>query len=152
MGGSGSRAIGGGQGVAGAVVTQPGAQQAVDILALHREELLGLLGRFIPGVAVWAFGSRVRGTAQPYSDLDLAVFTTPAQSLLVSDLRDALAESNLPFVVDLHVWGELPPDFQSVIGQQHEVLQGAGGEWQSSPPSVTPAKAGIQFKPKSKGF
>lgn len=89
---------------------------------------MGLLGRFIPGVAVWAFGSRVRGNAQPYSDLDLAVFIPLAQRLLVSDLRDALAESNLPFPVDLHVWDELPPSFQAIIGQQYVVLQGAGGD------------------------
>jgi predicted nucleotidyltransferase len=32
-----------------------------------------ILQRRVPTFDVWAFGSRVKGTAKPYSDLDLAV-------------------------------------------------------------------------------
>lgn len=34
-----------------------------------------ILQKHVPGHAVWAFGSRVKGTAKPYSDLDLAIIT-----------------------------------------------------------------------------
>lgn len=34
---------------------------------------LAIVRAHVPDWAVWAFGSRVRGTAKPYSDLDLAV-------------------------------------------------------------------------------
>lgn len=95
---------------------------ALDIPPGPRQELLALLCQFIPGVAVWAYGSRVKGTARANSDLDLVVFTSPAQRPLVSELRDALAESNIPFMVDLHVWDEIPEHFRRTIEQDHAVL------------------------------
>ncbi|MBF0142937.1 MAG: nucleotidyltransferase domain-containing protein [Magnetococcales bacterium] len=82
-----------------------------------------LLRRFLPGVTVWAYGSRVKGTARPYSDLDLMVFTTPAQSSLVSELREALDESNLPFLVDVLVWDDLPASFHRNIEEKYAVVQ-----------------------------
>lgn len=94
----------------------------LDIPPGPRQELLALLRQFIPGVAVWAYGSRVKGTARVNSDLDLVVFTSPAQRPRVSELRDALAESNIPFMVDLHVWDEIPEHFRRTIEQDHAVL------------------------------
>jgi hypothetical protein len=56
----------------------------------------------------------IRGTARTYSDLDLIVFTTPEKRQLVSELKDALGESTQPFIVDLHVWDELPEQFHHI--------------------------------------
>ncbi|WP_297448095.1 nucleotidyltransferase domain-containing protein [Ferrovum sp.] len=61
------------------------------------------MSRFLPGIAVWAYGSRVKWTARPNSDLDLVVFSSSAQRPLVSELKEALDESNLLFIVDLHI-------------------------------------------------
>ena len=100
----------------------------IHITEEQREMLLALLSQYIPGTAVWAYGSRVKGTARTHSDLDLVAFTTPEQRPLVSELRDALAESNLPFLVDLHVWEEVPVSFQEIIRAEHVVLvRGATG-------------------------
>jgi predicted nucleotidyltransferase len=96
---------------------------AIDITAEQRKTLLALLRRFIPGVAVWAYGSRVKWTARPNSDLDLVAFTTPAQRGQVSELKEALDESNLPFLVDLHVWDEVPERFHEIIRREYVVLQ-----------------------------
>jgi len=96
------------------------------------------LRRYIPGVAVWAYGSRVKWTARPNSDLDLVAFTTPEQQPLVSELKEALAESDLPFPVDFHVWDEVPERFHEIIRKEYVVLQevrqpergsGMAGEW-----------------------
>ena len=87
--------------------------------------LLALLHQFIPGVAVWAYGSRVKWTARPNSDLDLVAFTTPAQSSLLSELKEALGESDLPFLVDFHVWDEVPERFHEIIRKEYVVLQDA---------------------------
>lgn len=85
--------------------------------------------RFIPGAAVWAFGSRVKGIARPDPDLDLVVFTSPAERLLVSELKDAIAESSgIPFLVDLHVWDEIPGHFREIIRQGYVMLQKARKE------------------------
>jgi len=98
---------------------------AIDMTDAQRETLLAFLHRFIPGAAVWAYGSRVRHTARPNSDLDLVAFTSPAKRRLVGELREALSESNLPFVVDLHVWDEVPEKFHEIIRKEYVVLQDA---------------------------
>jgi uncharacterized protein len=73
-------------------------------------------------------GSRVRHTTGPNSDLDLVAFTSPTQRRLVGKLRGALSESNLPFVVDLHVWNEIPEKFHEIIRKEYVVLQEAEPE------------------------
>jgi predicted nucleotidyltransferase len=98
----------------------------IDITPEQRHSLLAFLQQFIPGTAVWAYGSRVKGTARTNSDLDLVAFITPAQRPLVSELKDALAESNIPFLVDLHVWDEVPRRFHEIIRKEYVVLQEAG--------------------------
>ncbi len=95
----------------------------VDITSEQRKTLLSLLRRFIPGVEVWAYGSRVKWTSHPGSDLDLVVFTAPDERHRFSELKDALAESNLPFMVGAHVWAEEPESFQEIIRKDHVVLQ-----------------------------
>ena len=96
---------------------------AIDITTGQKETLLAFLRQFIPAVAVWAYGSRVKGTARTNSDLDLVVFTTPEQRSVVSELKDAIAESNIPFLVDLHVWDEVPERFREIIREKYVVVQ-----------------------------
>ena len=99
-----------------------GLDRPIDITAKQREILLTLLGRHLPDTAAWVYGSRVKWTARPESDLDLVVFASTAQERRVSDLRDAFEESNLPFRVDLFVWEEIPERFRKRIKAEHVVL------------------------------
>ena len=96
---------------------------SIDITSEQRKTMVDLLRQYIPGVAVWAYGSRVKWTARPNSDLDLVVFAAPAQNQLVSELKNALAESELPFLVDLHVWDEIPERFREIIRSEYVVIQ-----------------------------
>jgi uncharacterized protein len=95
----------------------------LDITSQHKETLQSLLGRYLPGVEVWAYGSRIKGTARPASDLDLAAFAAPDQALRVSELKEAFQESNLPFRVDLFVWDDVPEKFKQTIEAEHVVVQ-----------------------------
>ena len=99
--------------------------RTLDITAEQRKTLLSLLRQFIPGVLVWAYGSRVKWTARPNSDLDLVVFVTARQREQVSELKDVLAESNFPFLVDIHIWDEVPNRFHEIIRKDYVVLQAA---------------------------
>ena len=99
-----------------------GVGPAIDITVTQRETVLALLERYLPGTTAWAYGSRVTGTSRPQSDLDLVVFTTPAQSGQVGALREAFEESNLPFRVDLFVWNEVPESFRRGIESEHAAL------------------------------
>jgi len=119
-----------------------GVSNAIDLTPGQRKELLGLLSRHLPGVAVWAFGSRVKWTARPDSDLDLVVFSTPEQKDRVAALKEAIEESSLPFRVDLLVWDEIPESFQENIRQAYVSLveksegksSSAGmSEWHTTP-------------------
>ena len=102
-----------------------GMTDAIDLTTEERTTLNELLRRFLPGVDVWAYGSRVKWTARPNSDLDLVAFASPAQQPQVADLKEALAESNLPFPVDLHVWDEVPERFRDIIRKEYVVVQEA---------------------------
>ncbi len=87
--------------------------------------ILALLQKYLPDTTVWAYGSRVRGTARPHSDLDLVAFATPPQQGAIADLQEAFDESDLPFRVDLLVWHELPEQFHQTIAADYAVVQQA---------------------------
>ena len=88
---------------------------------------LKLTRTHLPGVAIWAYGSRVGGQPRRYSDLDLVAFTAPGQERPAAELREAFAESDLPIRVDLFLWDELPDAFRRRIERKYAVLQRAGG-------------------------
>ena len=69
-----------------------------------------LIAAHIPDAEVWAYGSRVQGTSHEGSDLDLVVRNPndpnrPQANL--SNLREALSESNLPILLDLLDWARI---------------------------------------------
>lgn len=99
--------------------------QDIDITPDQRKILLDLLNDYLPDVTVWVYGSRIKGTARPQSDLDLAVFTSAEQKRSVAALKEALEESQLPFRVDLFVWDEIPAQFRDNIQQSHVILVNA---------------------------
>ncbi len=97
----------------------------LDVDAELQNIIAALLRRYLPNTTVWAYGSRVKGMAKPYSDLDLVAFTTKEQAPAVADLKEAFEESDLPFRVDLFVWDELPESFHANIEQEKIILQKA---------------------------
>ena len=88
--------------------------------------VLKIIGDTIPNLEVWAFGSRVhRRQLKEFSDLDLVVFTQQCQLLDLGVLRENLADSDLPFTVDVSSWAQLPDWLQQEILQDHVILQGS---------------------------
>ena len=79
-----------------------------------------------PSPEVWAFGSRARRTAKPYSDLDLALITHQPLSLgQLADIADAFAASDLPIRVDLVDWASASDAFRKRIERDAVVVQPA---------------------------
>jgi len=69
-------------------------------LAKVRQIILTKLENY--NVQVYLFGSRARGDAQITSDVDVAILPNePLPIGLLSDLRESLFESNIPYQVDL---------------------------------------------------
>lgn len=83
-----------------------------------------ILTRYVPGYTVWAFGSRVTGTAKPYSDLDIVVLTDKPLSLeRMATIKDAFDESDLPIRVDVVDWAATSDSFREIIRQNYVVVQ-----------------------------
>ena len=110
----------------------------IDMTAEQRKTVLSLFSGHLPDTEAWVYGSRVRWTSRPESDLDLVVFASPEQARGVSDLREAFEESNLPFRVDLFVWDEVPESFRERIEQEHVVVLEKGNARTEPKGSIKP--------------
>jgi type I restriction enzyme S subunit len=99
---------------------------AMDLSPAQWRSVRDVLARHAEGLTVWAFGSRARGHAKPYSDLDLAILTDRPMDLpRYTALADAFEESELPWQVDLVDWATVGESFRHIIERDHVVLQSA---------------------------
>ncbi|HZY37344.1 MAG TPA: restriction endonuclease subunit S [Mucilaginibacter sp.] len=121
----------------------------LDITTRDHKTLKYLLNAYLPGTTVWAFGSRVKFTSKPESDLDLVIFTP--EKFLLAELKDAFAESDLPFKVDILDWDIIPDNFKQNIEKDYVVLQDASEEKAQIPQNWKTYKLGnlIQVNKKS---
>ena len=96
----------------------------IDLGSKELQTILAILRRYVPGLEVRAFGSRVAGNARKTSDLDLALMTErPLPPALMADLKEAFSESDLPFKVDLVDWAVTKERFRRIIEKEYFVLQ-----------------------------
>jgi uncharacterized protein len=78
-----------------------------------------LVQQHVPGVPVAVFGSRALGTHKVFSDLDLLIqHPQPLPLETIAALKQALAETDLPFRVDVAETALLEPDFAAAIAPQ----------------------------------
>jgi uncharacterized protein len=105
----------------------------LDIAPEHWRIVRGILRRHAPGVPVWAFGSRTKGTARPYSDLDLALITdAPLPLEALAALREAFSESDPPWAVDIVDCSSASDAFRQIIEREHVVFIDEGGRAMSA--------------------
>ncbi len=98
----------------------------IDITPTQWQIVKDILQKYVPQYEVWAFGSRVKMTARPYSDLDLAIITQHPLPLMISAaLNEAFSESDLPWKVDIVDWADTSPSFRILIEQEKVLLQTA---------------------------
>jgi predicted nucleotidyltransferase len=99
----------------------------IDLSSQQLQEIRMILSSHVPDITVWAFGSRVTGSARQYSDLDLALITVePLPLVTKADLVACFSESNLPFKVDLVDWASTSDNFRKIILANKVVIQGRG--------------------------
>src|SRR5262245_14140872 len=81
-----------------------------------------IVRRHVPDAEVWVFGSRAGGACKPHSDLDLAIVSdAPVPIRQMALLADELAESDLPFRVDVVDWATTSDSFRRLIAKSHEI-------------------------------
>lgn len=96
----------------------------IDIAPRDWADVLRILHEQVPTIEVWAFGSRAKRTAKPYSDLDLALITQQPLSLgQLAVITDAFATSDLPIRVDVVDWASTSEAFRKLIEQDRVVVQ-----------------------------
>ena len=83
-----------------------------------------LLRAQMPGWQIWAFGSRARRTAKPFSDLDLAVLAPQPLTLeQLARINDAFDSSDLTIKVDVGDLLSISDAFKVVIDSHKVRLQ-----------------------------
>ena len=114
--------------------------QQLDVKPRYREQIERLLREHLPGVEVWAYGSRVNGRSHEGSDLDL-VLRGPGLAKIdttqLAEFNEAVQESTIPFLVEARDWARLPESFHREIEREYVVLvekeeQGGGEKWDTA--------------------
>lgn len=99
----------------------------IDLLPQDLKIVCEILKTHAGNYAVWAFGSRVKGNAKKYSDLDLVIMTNhPLSFSKMAILKEAFDESNLPIRVDIVDWADTSETFRKIIEQNKVVIQEQG--------------------------
>ena len=100
----------------------------LDLPRRYRELLEALLREHVPDADVWAYGSRVNGRSHDGSDLDLVLRSPTLEPLGYEyvELAEALEQSNIPILVQVHDWARLPESFHREIERAYVVIQGLG--------------------------
>lgn len=98
-----------------------------DGLQLTEQELLivkTILQDQLAGIPVWAYGSRTKGTAKRYSDLDLAIITQePLTFLQLAALENAFSDAELEWKVDILDWASASEEFKRIVLKHYIELQ-----------------------------
>jgi predicted nucleotidyltransferase len=87
----------------------------------HIDIIKEILLKYLPkGSQVWAFGSRVRGNAKKYSDLDLAIDYNGNELPLsvMAQISYDFEESDLPFKIDIVDWNTMSSQFKQNIQKE----------------------------------
>ena len=98
---------------------------SIDLAPALLRQVQAILAEHVPECEVWAFGSRIGGSAKRFSDLDLAIVAEqeiPTRRLAL--LANAFEESDLPFRVDLVDYHSANPTFKERIAQRRQVIFG----------------------------
>jgi len=95
----------------------------IDLAPDQLKQVIKILEQFVPDAKVWAFGSRIRMTANENSDLDLVIVgkeKIPQKTYY--QIKDAFEESELPIKVDVLDWYRISTEFQTNIKKQYELI------------------------------
>ena len=105
-----------------------GGPPPIEIAPRDWNDVLRILHERVPCMEVWAFGSRARRSAKPYSDLDLALITSEPLSLeQLAGITEAFETSDLPIRVDVVDWASTSDAFRKIIERNRVVVQKAAG-------------------------
>ncbi|GHU46523.1 hypothetical protein FACS1894120_3490 [Clostridia bacterium] len=87
-----------------------------------------IIKEYAPDCDVLVYGSRYKGTHWKYSDLDLSFKGKKKLGLYrIGDIKEAFAESDLPYRVDVHDYNATADSFKAIIDSGCETIAHACG-------------------------
>ena len=84
--------------------------------------LFEILQNYCPKAIIWAYGSRIKGKAHEGSDLDLVVKSFNDKEKNLYTLKQLLNDSNIPILIDINEFDNLPKSFQKEIEKDYVVI------------------------------
>lgn len=90
-----------------------------------RDKLIEIFQTSVVKFEVWAYGSRVDGSAHSGSDLDLVIRRDNLEPIEIDEfvrLFDLIKDSTIPILVEFRDWARLPKSFWVNILENHESL------------------------------
>ena len=91
-----------------------------------KEEIIRITKQtFTTSLEIWAYGSRVKGTAHESSDLDLVIRSKYLKPIFIDEFLDfkrVLRESNIPILISVLDWARIPSFFHKSILECYEIL------------------------------
>ncbi len=95
----------------------------IDIEDKDIEIIKNILLKYLPYKEIRVFGSRVKGTARRYSDIDLAVVGSERiDRKLLFKIQDEFEFSELSIRVDIVDWCSISEEFKKIINEKYETL------------------------------
>lgn len=71
-------------------------------LEKSKHKIIAIISALIPQAKIYLYGSRARGTAHEWSDIDIAIDAgNELPQLEIGEVRDLIAELNIPYTVDI---------------------------------------------------
>ncbi len=102
---------------------------SLDLEPRHLRIVRSIVSQRIPSARVLAYGSRARGDARPWSDLDLLIDAGhPVDDAALAQLELDVADSDLPFRVQFVDAACIHPDFRRQISPDLYLIHEGGLE------------------------
>lgn len=90
----------------------------------HLKMLKDIFQQYCPKAEIWVYGSRIKNQSHDGSDIDMVVKDFNDSNKNISELKQLLNDSNVPFLMDIQEFDKLPDYFQKEILNEYEILFG----------------------------
>lgn len=95
----------------------------IDLNEKHIEIIKNIIKKHLPNTSVWVFGSRIKGTAKKYSDIDLVIVKNQKiDRKILYELAEEFEESDLPIRVEILDYCRISDNFKKIINKQYEIF------------------------------
>ncbi len=102
-----------------------GSNLQLDLPGEVLNEVLSILHDKLPGMEIWAYGSRVSGRSTAASDLELVICSPDRNSIafeVFNNAQAAMIEADLPIIVQMVDWARISESYRRDIGSRYVVL------------------------------